>query len=407
MSRRSILAVVCLTLAASTAWAQVTVGRIYPQGGTVGSSPGPYTAIDIMHPATGSGNLTRAVVRWFGVPGTPCPAAFKLKFLRPSLTAGNYVIVTERGPFTAVNGRNEVLLNPIVPVGPGDLISIVQLFPFSACGAFAQTYMPEVVSLTATVEIFSGANLVGTNVGLTPSIFASSDANSVVAILPAAGAAQGSNGSFFRTAVQITGTDFSPISGTIVYHPAGVPASPGDPSMPFSVGASQTISFPDIAAALGQSGLGSIDILTSGVTPLVSARIFNDAGDAGTSGFTEAAIAPTEAVVNLQDVYLRMPSDVTNFRMNVGVRTLGLPVNLTVVPESASGAFLTNPIVTAKSYPANYFEQTTAQAFAGLSSLAADGLLRIRVNGGRAIIYGTITDNRTNDSSIVFALPTR
>src|SRR5713226_1268107 len=115
MSRRLILGVVSLTLAASTAIAQITVGRLYPQGGLFGSSNGPYTAIDIMHPATGSGNLTRAVVRWFGAPATPCPGAFKLKFLRPTTTAGTYTTVTERGPFPGVNGRNEVLLNPVVP----------------------------------------------------------------------------------------------------------------------------------------------------------------------------------------------------------------------------------------------------------------------------------------------------
>ena len=43
----------------------------------------------------------------------------------------------------------------------------------------------------------------------------------------------------------------------------------------------------------------------------------------------------------------------------------------------------------------------------GVAISEAENATIIRINGGRAIIYGTITDKRINDSGIVFALPTR
>src|SRR5205814_447396 len=175
-------------------------------------------------------------------------------------------------------------------------------------------------------------------------------------------------------------------------------------STTFNLATNQTISYPDIAASFGQSGIGSIDVITTGVPPLVTARIFNDLGAAGTSGFSEDAVAPADAAQGSQLIYLHMPTDVTNFRMNVGVRTLGAPVTMSVARVSASGGFIATPNVI-KTYPANFFEQKSALEFAGLSALSSDGILRIQVSAGKAIIYASITDNRTNDSSIELARP--
>ena len=143
-------------------------------------------------------------------------------------------------------------------------------------------------------------------------------------------------------------------------------------------------------------------MITTGVPPLVTARIFNDLGAAGTSGFSEDAVAPADAAQGSQLIYLHMPTDIANFRMNVGVRTLGAPVTMSVARLSGSGAFLATPNIS-KTYPANYFEQKSALEFAELSALTPDGILRIQVTAGKAIIYASITDNRTNDSAIELA----
>jgi hypothetical protein len=410
MRLRAIVLGVCLGVVAVNSMAQVTLGRLYPPSvsATIGSATQtPYTFIDVMHPATGSGTVLRAIVRWVGAPSTPCTSAFKLKFLKQTSVVGSFSTVTERGPFQANNGRNEILLSPAVTVAQGDLIGITQLNPSQACGAVVQYLTNEVVSLAGNSDVAagSGSNVVSFVTGLTPSIFATSDNSTLVSVLPVAGATAGGNGSFFRTSVQVTNTDSaSSLSGTISYHPAGTPASPGDPSTTFNLTPNQTISYPDIAASFGQSGIGSIDVITTGVPPLVTARIFNDLGAAGTSGFSEDSVAPADAAQGSQLIYLHMPTDVTNFRMNVGVRTLGAPVTMSVARLAASGGFLATPNII-KTYQANYFEQKSALEFAEIPGLTPDGILRIQVSAGKAIIYASITDNRTNDSAIELARP--
>jgi hypothetical protein len=229
----------------------------------------------------------------------------------------------------------------------------------------------------------------------------------LVRVLPAAGAVQGI-GAFFRTSLQIFNVTFStaPITGKLVFHRAGVPGSDSDPSLPFTIGVRQTLSFPDVVAAMGVSGLGSLDVFTNGGQELVvSARIFSDAGDSGTSGFTEEGLAPSEArrIVfgkgSLAGVLL-LPADLTNFRMNVGVRSLESGATLTVRTYDAGGTLVTTR--SDVTYSANYFEQAMASQFTGLSTLPAGGSIIISVSGS-AFIYGTITDNRTQDSSMRMA----
>ena len=48
-------------------------------------------------------------------------------------------------------------------------------------------------------------------------------------------------------------------------------------------------------------------------------RVYSDAGAAGTSGFTEDALSPYQAIDS--HGILLIPADTTNFRTNVGIRT--------------------------------------------------------------------------------------
>src|SRR5437016_4942930 len=206
MRLRAILFVVSFSVVAVSAMAEITLGRLYPPSvaATIGGiAQTPYSYVDVMHPATGSGNVVRAIVRWTNVPSTPCASAFKLKFLHQTSLLGSFSTVTERGPFPASNGRNEVLLSPVVNVAQGDLIAITQLNPAQNCGAVVHYITNEVVELAGNSEVVagSGSNIVSFVPGWTPSIFASSDATTLVDVLPVAGATAGSNGSFFRTSV--------------------------------------------------------------------------------------------------------------------------------------------------------------------------------------------------------------
>ena len=406
MKRFSLLFAFAALAAIDAAAQTVTVGRLYPQGGSgsVGGSSAPFTVVDVMHPVTANGVLRNAVVRWTAAPAPPCGNAYKLKFLRPSGTS--YTVIAERGPFAGNNGRNDVALSPEVSVQAGDVIALVQLQAGAACGNVVMTLLNEVASLAGNVEVTTGTTLLGPVAGSTPAIFAASDANVVSTIIPVAGATRGNFGSFFRTALQLTGTDSTPVSGSLVYHPAGQVASPSDPSVKFTLNQRQTVSFPDFVTSLGLAGLGSVDVVTDGMPPVITARVFNDAGVDGTSGFTEEAIAPTAALQAPQVAVLTLPIDVSTFRVRIGVRTLGAPVQFTVGRYSNSGTLVVSPNV-GKEYPANYFEQVSLEDFAGNAALVNDGLLSIEMLSGQAIVYATITDNRTNDSSIVFAVPTR
>ena len=233
---------------------------------------------------------------------------------------------------------------------------------------------------------------------------ASAPAEELVGYLTVAGSTAGSAGSFFRTSVQITNPFSTPISGHFVFHPAGAPASADDPDMGFALGPGQTFSWFDVVAAMGLSGLGSFDVhAANGEAPLVVARIFNDAGAAGTTGFTESLVAvddvPAPGSGGSVTGVLVGPLLLNMFRYNVGLRTVGAPVHVSVAVLDASGAevHLAN-----HDYPADDFVQTTVTDFLDGFAIGDNSTLRITFSGGGLIIYGATVDNTTNDPSAQF-----
>ena len=229
-------------------------------------------------------------------------------------------------------------------------------------------------------------------------------AEELVGYITVAGSTAGSAGSFFRTSVQITNPFFSTISGHFVFHPAGAPASPSDPTMGFALAAGQTFSWYDAVGAMGLSGLGSFDVYSSnGDPPLVVARIFNDGGTAGTTGFTESLVKVGDVTAPGSGAsvtgVLVGPILVDLFRYNVGLRTVGAPVHVSVQVLDASGATVHNAD---HDYPADYFIQTTVTDFLGGFVIGDNFTLRVTFSGGGLIIYGATVDNTTNDPSAQF-----
>src|SRR5687767_9607339 len=84
-------------------------------------------------------------------------------------------------------------------------------------------------------------------------------AQTVRAILPVAGSAEGAFGSLFKTELQLNNRSTVEVSGTMVFHPIGRSASAGDPRLSYTLAPHQTLEYEDVVAALGTSGLGSID----------------------------------------------------------------------------------------------------------------------------------------------------
>jgi hypothetical protein len=98
---------------------------------------------------------------------------------------------------------------------------------------------------------------------------------------------------------------------------------------------------------------------------------------------------------------LVIPNDTTNYRMNIGSRSLTTALHLGCLLYDAAGQQIGT---VSKSYPANYFEQVTLQEFIGASvAVPAAGTLDCQPFFGDLAIYSSITDNRTNDSAIYIA----
>ncbi len=224
-----------------------------------------------------------------------------------------------------------------------------------------------------------------------------------VAFLPVVGSTPGAGGSFFRTSVQLHNATTASISGRIVFHPSGLSGSSSDPAMPYSLSPGQTQSIADLLPALGRSGLGSADIeTTSGTFPVATVRVFNDAGTAGTTGFTEELMRGEQALRPGQSGVLVLPADLTRFRFNFGVRTLDSGATATVTVRDSSGAVVAT---VPRAFLPTYHEQQSAAAFLGVSSLPAGGSLSISVTNGAAIFYGATVDNTTGDPSLQIARP--
>jgi hypothetical protein len=220
------------------------------------------------------------------------------------------------------------------------------------------------------------------------------------AVIPVAGSTAGAHGSNFKTELQLNNRSAQPMSGTLVFHAAGRSAAASDPSLDYTLAPHETKSFEDVVAEFGVTGLGSVDIVSEGKgVPTVVARAFDDAGAAGTKGVTIPSIAPDNALQTGESSALIVPMDLQRYRFNVGIRTLSAGAKLRVTVYGANGfgrAVVDVPLA------ADFFVQQPADALIG-GTLLSDEALVFEVVEGSAIIYGTTTDNTTNDPSIQFA----
>lgn len=217
-------------------------------------------------------------------------------------------------------------------------------------------------------------------------------------IIPVVASAPGAGGAFFKTAAQLRNRTGRTISGRFVFHPQGRSGVASDPSLAYSMAPYESKSYSDLVAAMGQSGLGSLDIIpnSGSVVPEIVVRVFNDAGANGSSGFALDAEKASAALTAGDTGVLLVPPDLATQRFNVGVRTLANGVNLTITVRNASGAIVSS---STRSYPADFLEQVTVNAFAP-AAYSGNETLHVTINSGSAFVYGASTDNRTQDPSV-------
>ena len=130
--------------------------------------------------------------------------------------------------------------------------------------------------------------------------------------------------------------------------------------------------------------------------PVALARVFNDGGALGTSGFSEEPIDPADALVAGDRGVLIAPPELALFRWNLGVRALSGGASIRLTVTDAAGNVLGS---TTKTYPANALVQQEASALLGLPLLASE-TVTVDVLSGSAIAYGATADNITQDPSV-------
>ncbi|MFA6959032.1 MAG: fibronectin type III domain-containing protein [Thermoanaerobaculia bacterium] len=227
----------------------------------------------------------------------------------------------------------------------------------------------------------------------------------VTRVLPVAGSLPGGFGSYFKTSLALYNPRDVAATGKLVFHPAGAQGSSNDPSLSYTLAPLQTVFHADLLPAMGvATGLGSIDLVADPSTPslVALARVFNDAGELGTTGFTEEALALGDALGAGTAGVLIAPSDVRKFRLNLGVRTLEAGATMTITVRDTAGATVKS--VTTSFGPTSFTQVASSVMLDGYA-LAGGESITFQVTSGSAFVYGATTDNTTNDPSVQLARP--
>lgn len=392
---RTLSTVLLTSLLAASAFGQTIGNYTLFNNSSVLNNPAPFTVVDLNSPATTNGNIGAVTFYW----NEACPAGAKVKFFRRS--GNTFTMTAERGPFS-VGGNTTVTLTPPVPVLEGDLIGITRL---TECGG-PVAYVPVLFEAALQVpgDITGSFNLgsgVETLLHFALALFGAPSADTEVRtqIIPVAGAAPGSGGAQFKTDVFMSCVTSSRCAGHLVFHPAGSSGSATDPSAAFDIPSNGSRTFLDlVGTTLGRSGLGSIDVMVrmNTTAPNVSARIYDDAGAAGTKGFTLEALRPSEALAPFFGAAVIATPPSGQYRMNFGVRTLDEPATVGYRLIGSDGLLRA---ARTRSYQGNFFEQVSVAQLLGVPSQPGDTIVLFATEG-RVFAYGAIIDNTTNDPSV-------
>jgi hypothetical protein len=378
----------------------LTIGSTY--GGSPNSSDSAIasTRTDVsLQPASANGTIDTVHVYWSSL---GCTNALKIKFFH---RVGNTLTLTaERGPFTSTSSDMTLPISPAVTVQQGDLIGVARVAncgnPGALFGVVGVGFVAFSGDVTGSFDITSG-----TNVGSTLFLYGTGTATSSIArVMTVAGSVAGALGSQFRTQVQLFNPYSSAITGTLVYHPASTSGSSADPSLPYTIAAGRVTVFDDIVPSFGLTGLGTIDFVvpTGGSLPITITRVYNDAGSAGTSGLTEDLVATTgdnRVLVQGATGFLVAPPDPTKARINIGIRSLTQGATLTATLKDGITGVVRSSVT--KTYQPNWFEQPSASSLFSVP-IGANDIIQVSVGSGSVIIYGSTTDNTTNDPALQF-----
>jgi hypothetical protein len=351
--------------------------------------------------ATANGRLESVHVYWTNY---DCMGQVKFKIFRRN--GDTLTPVEERGPFAPTQNDFSVLFIPGIEVQQGDLIGVTRSGDCGEPGL--QAALPTVPSFAVSHMIFSGD--VTAPVGISSGTVANGQlmlygsgpmSASITYSVPVVGSVAGAYGSQFRTRVQLLNPkeNRTPLTGTMIFHPAGRPGQQSDPSISYSIEAGHVVTYTDLVAAMGQTGLGTLDFLIprSSQLPVVTVRVFNDEGS-GTTGFTERVVRmdDVDPIDAYSSGYLVLPPDPATERFSIGIRTLYEGARVTLTLNTGDGTTIAS---VTKTWLPNVFEQIPVETLFD-KPIGGNYVVGITVETGSALVHGTTTDNRTNDPAI-------
>jgi hypothetical protein len=217
-------------------------------------------------------------------------------------------------------------------------------------------------------------------------------------ILPVAGSVSGLFDSRFSTGLQLHNPSDQPLQARLTFT-AGT-AGGTAPAIDVTVAPGATLAYADLVAAIGGSGFGSVEVTTSSLSrPVLLARVYS-IGALGEASLMMEPVAETDVLRTGDQGVIAAPHFISASRLNIGIRTLDTGVRVRITVRNAAGAVLTT---LTRTFGPALLTQSSAVALLGLP-LAGDESITFTVEEGSAIVYGTWTDNVTQDPALQLAV---
>ncbi|HNX49780.1 MAG TPA: hypothetical protein PLS53_04710 [Thermoanaerobaculaceae bacterium] len=401
MTRTAFVALAALVIAAGMSAQGLTVGNnVTTPNSSDGNIGVVRTVIDLAHPANATGNLTSATFYWAN---TGCTNAVKVKVFRR--VGDTFTLVAERGPFSPTSSPFTTPLSPPAPVLQGDLIALSRVANCGNAGVVTPGWQNNFLRIVGEPSSFTFSQ--AEKINATLAVGATGNATeSIAGVIPAVASNRGTD-AFFRTTLQMMAhppVGSTPTTGKLVFHRLGVPGSPTDVSLPFSIMPGQMQFWDDILVSAGVAGApASVDVVMpwGRGLPVVTTHLYNDMGASGTTGFRQDVVDlardASQVFVPGMWGYLLGPVDATTFRCNIGIRSLEAGVEGTLQVRRADGTSLGTRTFR---YGPNTYDQKSFSQMTGVT--LEDGLtVQVVVSTGKAIVYASVVDNQTGDPANV------
>jgi hypothetical protein len=247
------------------------------------------------------------------------------------------------------------------------------------------------------LELFAADNVVLHEDRVEVTVVDDDDTAPQRAIVMAVGSLRGNANSRFGTAAQMVNVTNAVAEGELVIRPAGMSDASRDVAIPYTLAPGELRAYGDLLADHGLEGLATLDVIpTSGATPRMTVRIYDDGSGHGTTGFTLPTVTPADALIAGDDALLIAPDDPVAMRFNIGTRTLDAGAIIAIEVRDRLGH---TRHATTREFAANWFQQMPAADFAGIALNGGD-YIAIQLVRGSAILYGAAVDNITNDPSV-------